>query len=303
MPELPDVTVYVEALGRRVTGRVLERARVVSPFVVRTAVPPLATVEGRVVEAVTRHAKRIVLELAGGLFLAVHLMVAGRLRWRRPGAPVPRRDGLAALDFATGTLLLTESSRQRRASIHLLDGPAALAALDRGGIDPLRATREELATALRRENRTLKRALTDPRLVSGIGNAYSDEILHAARLSPVTRTHALEEAAIDRLHTALASTLLAWTERLRQQAGEDFPEHVTAFRAGMAVHGRFGRPCPACGTAIQRIRYATNEVDYCPRCQTGGKVLADRALSRLLRGDWPRSIDELEERTRGPARH
>ncbi len=302
MPELPDVTVYVEALGRRITGRVLERVRVVSPFVVRTAVPPLAAVEGRVVQAVTRQAKRVVLALEGGLFLALHLMLAGRLGWRRPGAPVPRRDGLAALDFATGTLLVTERSRQRRASVHLLDGPAALAALDRGGIDPLRATRQELAAALRRENRTLKRALTDPRLVSGIGNAYSDEILHAARLSPVALTRALDEAELDRLHAALASTLLAWTERLRREAGEDFPEHVTASHAEMTVHGRYGKPCPTCGTAIQRVRYATNEVDYCPRCQTGGQVLADRALSRLLRGDWPRSIDDLEERTRERAR-
>jgi formamidopyrimidine-DNA glycosylase len=245
---------------------------------------------------VSRLAKRIVLQLEGGIGLALHLMIAGRLHWRAAGVGVPRRGGLAAFDFPHGTLLFTESSTRRRASLHVLGGPAALAALDRGGVDALSATRAELTAALRRENRTLKRALTDPRLIGGIGNAYSDEILHAARLSPVTLTHSLDDAAVERLHGAVQATLRGWTERLRREVGDGFPERVSAFREGMAVHGRYGLPCPICGTAVQRIVHASNEVNYCPRCQTGGKLLADRALSRLLRGDWPRSIEELEER-------
>ncbi len=296
MPELPDVTLYVEALASRVKGVVLEGVRVVSPFLVRTAVPPLDSAAGRKVTGVRRIGKRIVFELEGELHLVLHLMIAGRLHWKEHGAAVPRRGGLAGFDFASGTLLFTETSTHKRASLHVLEGALALAAVDRGGIDPLTASLAELTAALGRENRTLKRALTDPRLVSGIGNAYSDEILHAARLSPVALTHALEAPEIERLHGSLASTLVAWTERLRSENGGRFPERVTAFHEGMSVHGRFGKPCPVCGTTVQRIRYATNEVNYCPRCQTAGKVLADRSLSRLLRGDWPRSIEELEER-------
>lgn len=296
MPELPDVQVYVERLAALATGREIERVRVASPFVVRTFDPPLRQVEGRRVLGVERLGKRIVIAAEAELFVVIHLMVAGRLRWKAPGAAVPKKVGLMALDFGSGSLILTEASTKRRASVHLVCGRAALEPFDRGGIEPLTSTREQFAEALRRENRTLKRALTDPRLVSGIGNAYSDEILFFARLSPVRLTRQLDEGEIDRLHAATRSTLLTWLERTRQEVGVGFPERVTAFREGMAVHGRYGQSCPDCSTKIQRIRCAENEVNYCPRCQTAGKLLADRGLSRLLRGDWPKSIDELEER-------
>jgi formamidopyrimidine-DNA glycosylase len=296
VPELPDVTVYVEALERRVRGATLERVRIASPFVLRTVAPPIADAAGRRVEAVRRMGKRIVLGLAGDYFVVIHLMIAGRLRWGAPGAKPPGRIGLAAFDFDAGTLLLTEAGSKRRASLHAIAGREALAALDPGGLEPLEAPEAEFADRLRRESHTLKRALTDPRLISGIGNAYSDEILHRARLSPLQLTRALDDAAVSRLYAATRAVLTEWTERLRAEAGERFPEGVTAFREGMAVHGRFREPCPACGTAVQRIRYAENETNYCPACQTGGRLLADRALSRLLRQDWPRSLDELEER-------
>lgn len=295
MPELPDITVYVEALSRRLAGRSLTRFRVASPAVLRTVDPPYTAVEGRTVEGVERLGKRIVLALDGDLFLVVHLMIAGRLRWKEtPGAPVPRKVGLAAWDAETGTLLLTEQGTRKRAGVWVLAGRAALAAEDPGGIEPLEADAAEVAAALRAESRTLKRALTDPRVISGIGNAYSDEILWEARLSPVARTGTLPDADMARLVAAIRTTLTAWTERLRAETGEGWPEKVTAFRPDMAVHGRFGQPCPRCGAPIQRIVYADNETNYCPTCQTGGRLLADRSLSRLLRDDWPRTLDELE---------
>ena len=294
MPELPDVEVYVEAIAARVLGQTLERIRVASPFVLRSADPPLADAAGRRVVAVRRVGKRVAVALDGELFVAVHLMIAGRLHWREPGAKVPGRVGLAAFDFPNGSLLLTEAGTKRRAAIHLVRGEAALRALDRGGIEPLSAGPEAFAAALRRENHTLKRALTDPALFAGIGNAYSDEILHRARLSPVALTQALSDAQVAALWRATTEVLSEWTERLRAQAGGGFPENVTAFRAEMAVHGKYGEPCPVCGAPVQRIRYAENETNYCARCQTGGKLLADRSLSRLLKKSWPRSIDELE---------
>lgn len=294
MPELPDVELYLSALRPRVGDAALEAVRVASPFLVRTVDPPLAIAAGRRVTALTRMGKRIVIGLEPDLFLVLHLMIAGRLRWRPRGAPIPGRIGLAALDFSTGTVIVTEAGTKRRAALHLLRGDAALAALDPGGIDPLRATAQEFRAALRRENHTLKRALTDPRILSGIGNAYSDEILHAARLSPLARTATASDAELDRLHDATRATLTAWAERLRRETGDAFPEKVTAYREGMAVHGRFRLPCPACGSPVQRIRYAQNEANYCAHCQTGGRVLADRSLSRLLRDDWPRSLDDWE---------
>ena len=294
MPELPDVAVYIEALERRVVGRTLDRVRLLSPFILRTAVPPIASVEGRRVLGLRRIGKRIVLELEGELFLVIHLMVAGRLRWLSPGTRPPGRITLAVLDFADGALALTEAGTKRRASLHLVQGTAALEAFDAGGMEVLQADLAAFAGRLKSENHTLKRALADPRLFSGIGNAYSDEILHRARLSPVAMTSALSDEQIERLFEATRATLTEWTERLRRDAGSEFPEKVTAFRDGMAVHGRFGKPCPACGAPVQRIRYAENETNYCARCQTGGRVLADRALSRLLHKSWPRNIDELE---------
>ena len=296
MPELPDLEVYRRALEARLAGARLERLRFVSPFVLRSVDPPAAELEGRCVEAVTRLGKRLVLRCAGERFLVVHLMIAGRLRWLAPGAKLPGRIALAALDFAAGTLVLTEASAKKRAWIRLVRGAPALAELDPGGVEPLAVEPAALRAALARENRTLKRALTDPRLVAGIGNAYSDEILHAARLSPLARTGRLDEAAWARLLVALRTTLESWTARLLAEAGDGFPAKVTAFRPGMAVHGRFGAPCPVCATPVQRLVYAENEANYCPRCQTGGKLLADRALSRLLAGDWPRTLEELEER-------
>jgi formamidopyrimidine-DNA glycosylase len=296
MPELPDVVVYLEALDRRIVGQVLERVRIFSPFVLRSVEPPMAAVSGRRVVGLRRMGKRLVWALEGNLFLVIHLMIAGRLRWRPPGAKPPGRVGLAAFDFAGGALILTEAGSKRRASIHLVQGEAALAQFDRGGLEPLAATPEAFRDRLLSENHTLKRALTDPRLFSGIGNAYSDEILHRAGLSPLALTRNLDGEAISRLHSAVQAVLQEWTERLRSDARDNFPEEVTAFREGMAVHGRFREPCPVCGTPVQRIRYADNETNYCPTCQTGGRLLADRGLSRLLREDWPRSLDELEDR-------
>jgi formamidopyrimidine-DNA glycosylase len=294
MPELPDVMVYLECLQRRVAGRTLHKVRLTSPFLLRSVQPPLAEAEGKTVRGLRRLGKRIVFELSGELFLVLHLMIAGRLHWKPPGAKPPGRVGLAAFDFPDGTLVLTEAGTKRRASLHLVRGEGRLAEHQPGGLEVLDADRAAFTAALRRENHTLKRALTDPRLFSGIGNAYSDEILHRARLSPLTWTSRLTDAESARLFDAARATLREWLGRLRAEAGDGFPEKVTAFRAGMAVHGRFGQPCPACGTAVRRIVYAENETNYCPRCQTGGKVLADRSLSRLLKGDWPRSVEEWE---------
>lgn len=296
MPELPDVVVYMECLRRRVAGKQLERARVVNPSLVRTYDPPLDAAEGATVRGLRRLGKRIAFELDGELYLVLHLMIAGRLHWKPKGAKPPGRIGLAAFDFPDGTLILTEAGTKRRASLHLVRGEDALAAHRPGGLEVLHADPDDFRAVLRSHNHTLKRALTDPRLFSGIGNAYSDEILHRARLSPLTWTARLTDAEADRLFEATRATLTDWTDRLRAETGDGFPEKVTAFRAGMAVHGRFGEPCPACGTAVQRIVYAENETNYCPRCQTGGKVLADRALSKLLKSDWPRTVEELEVR-------
>ncbi|HEY6947934.1 MAG TPA: DNA-formamidopyrimidine glycosylase family protein [Gemmatimonadales bacterium] len=296
MPELPDVVIYVEALERRILGQPLERVRLASPFVLRNVDPPVGEAEGRRVVAVRRLGKRIVLACEGGLFVVIHLMIAGRLRWRPPGAKTPGRIGLAAFDFPGGTLLLTEAGSKRRASLHLVRGEAALAGFDRGGLEPLETSLAGFRDRLVSESHTLKRALADPRLFSGIGNAYSDEILHRARLSPVALTRRLDGDAIERLYGAARTVLVEWTDRLRREAGDGFPENVTAFREGMAVHGRFREPCPICGTPVQRIRYADNETNYCPACQTGGRLLADRGLSRLLKEDWPRSLEEMEER-------
>jgi formamidopyrimidine-DNA glycosylase len=296
MPELPDITVYIEQLDRRVLGRTLERARVTSPSLLRTAEPPLAAAEGRRVAGLRRLGKRIVFALEGELFLVLHLMIAGRLHWRRRGAAISRRRAHAAFDFPDGTLLVTEASTRKRASLHVVQGEAALAAHDPGGLEVLVADLAAFRERLVAESHTLKRALTDPRLFSGIGNAYSDEILHAARLSPVRLTRQLGEEEIARLFDATRAILRGWTERLRAETGGAFPEKVTAFRPGMAVHGRFREPCPACGAPVQRIAYADHETNYCAGCQTGGRLLADRALSRLLRADWPRSLDELESR-------
>jgi formamidopyrimidine-DNA glycosylase len=299
MPELPDIVVYLAALQPRVVGQRLERLRVATPFLLRSVAPAPAELAGRVVRRVTRLGKRVVLCLDADYFVILHLMIAGRLRWRPPAAAIPRRGGLAAFDFPSGTLLLTEAGTKHRASLHLAHGAAALAAHDPGGIDVLAADRAAFGAALTRESHTLKRALTDPGLFSGIGNAYSDEILHAARLSPLRLTTQLTSEEVDRLQQATRDTLIAWIERLRAATGEGFPEGVTAFRREMAVHGRYRQPCPVCGSPIQRIRYAENEVNYCATCQTEGRVLADRALSRLLREDWPRSLDEWEARLPG----
>jgi len=296
VPELPDIEAYLEALRARVLGEPLRGVRLASPFVLRTADPPLDAAAGRRVVALRRLGKRLVLALEGDLFLAVHLMIAGRLHWREHGGKGPGRTGkpLAALEFPAGTLVLTEAGTRRRAALHLLRGEAALAALDRGGVEVLECDLAAFRAALARENHTLKRALTDPRLVSGIGNAYSDEILHRARLSPVALTARLSGEDSARLFEASRAVLSEWTERLRREAGGGFPAAVTAFREGMAVHGRHRKPCPACGTAVQRIRHAENETDYCPRCQTGGRILSDRSLARLLKDDWPRTVDEME---------
>jgi formamidopyrimidine-DNA glycosylase len=293
MPELPDVVVYIEALERRIAGKVLQKVRLGSPFVLRTVEPALSEVNGRRVTALRRIGKRIVLELEGELFIVIHLMIAGRFKWLPPNAKIPGKAGLAAFDFAEGTVLLTEAGSKRRASIHVVRGEAALREFDPGGMEVFHATLDAFRAALTRERHTLKRTLTDPHVFSGIGNAYSDEILHRARLSPVQMTTNLDEDEIARLFEATNETLAEWTERLRKETGAGFPEKVTAFRDEMAVHGKYGKPCPVCGTPVQRIVYAENETNYCARCQTGGKLLADRALSRLLHGDWPKSIDEL----------
>ena len=292
MPELPDVVVYCEALAARIRGQVLERVRLLSPFVLRTAVPPIGDVEGKRVVGIERLGKRIVIAFEHDLFLVVHLMIAGRLRWLANDAKPPGRITLAIVEFANGRVAFTEAGTKRRASLHLVHGRAALSKFDMGGLDVEYADRAAFGERLTSENHTLKRALTDPRLFSGIGNAYSDEILHRARLSPLALTRKLSDPQIARLYTATRSVLAEWTERLRADAGENFPEKVTAFRPEMAVHGRYGQPCPVCGEAVQRIVYAENECNYCARCQTAGTILADRALSRLLHDSFPRSLDE-----------
>jgi formamidopyrimidine-DNA glycosylase len=295
MPEIPDVTVYIDAIRSRTKGQVIERLRLASPFLLRTVAPVPDEVVGKRVLDVRRLGKRIVWFLEEDIFIVLHLMIAGRLHWKPRGIKLAGKTVLAAFDFPNGTLTLTEAGTKKRASLHLVRGESELARYNPGGLEALEANERDFREALRRENHTLKRALTDPRLFSGIGNAYSDEILHRARLSPLALTHKLSEAESDALFHATRSCLQEWIDRLRQEAGNEFPEKVTAFRDGMAVHGRFGQPCPVCGTAVQRIVYAENETNYCPRCQTNGKLLADRSLSRLLKDDWPRSIEELEE--------
>lgn len=300
MPELPDVTVYIEALNERVRGQVLEQVRLASPFVLRSIAPPLSAVSGKRIREVRRLGKRIVFALEEELFLVIHLMISGRLHWKEKGAKIPGRLGLAAFDFGSGTLTFTEASSKKRASLHVTQGEASLAEFDRGGLEVMDATLEQFREALFRENHTLKRSLTDPRLFSGIGNAYSDELLHRARLSPMKLTQKLTDEEVAALYDATRATMRDWTERLRADAGDEFPEKVTAFRDEMAVHGKYRKPCPDCGTLVQRIVYAENEANYCPRCQTGGRLLADRALSKLLKDDWPKTVDELELKSRRP---
>jgi formamidopyrimidine-DNA glycosylase len=294
VPELPDVVIYIERMRALLSGETLERVRIASPFVLRTVEPGLAEVEGKKVHSFERIGKRIVLRLEGDLSLVVHLMIAGRFRWRKADAAIPKSNGLAAFDFDAGTLILTEAGKKRRASLHVVRGQQALAAFDRGGLDVSRASLASFREALLRENHTLKRALTDQSVLSGIGNAYSDEILLRARLSPFKQTRALSDAELAGLFEATRGTLDEWTQRLRTETGDGFPEKVTAFRQGMAVHGRYRQPCPVCGSPVQRIVYASNESNYCARCQTGGKLLADRALSRLLKKNWPRRIEDIE---------
>jgi formamidopyrimidine-DNA glycosylase len=297
MPELPDITLYVERLIEKFQGEKLTQVRLASPFLVRTAVPPLSAAYGRSLVGASRIGKRIVFDFGQELYLVLHLMIAGRLRLREPFAAVPKKVGLCAFDFERGTLLLTEASSKKRASLHVISGSANLGAIDPGGIDVYASTLDEFIAALTRENHTIKRSLTDPRILSGIGNAYSDEILHYARMSPVRQTSKLTRDEFARLHEACKHVLRDWTERLRAELGPDgFPETVTAFREGMAVHGRYGKPCPVCGSKVQRIAYADNETNYCARCQNDGKLLADRSLSRLLKDDWPKTLTELEER-------
>lgn len=301
MPELPDVELYLSALRARIAGQTLERVRLATPFLLRSVEPPLDRVEGRTVIGFRRIGKRIVWELDGALFLVFHLMIAGRFKWRDRGASIARKVGLAAFDFADGTLLLTEAATQKRASLHVVQGRAALASFDPGGLEVMTSDIGAFAAALQKESHTLKRALTDPHLFSGIGNAYSDEILHRARLSPFKLTRQLSAEDIEVLHSATIATLDEWTARLQDEAGGTFPEKVTAFREGMAVHGRFGQPCPRCATPVQRIVHGEHEVNYCPACQTEGRLLADRALSKLLKDDWPKTLDELERRRRQQA--
>jgi formamidopyrimidine-DNA glycosylase len=298
VPELPDITIYVERLAARLIGQPLERMRLVSPFLLRSVQPPLEVVAGKQVVGFRRLGKRIVFELEDELFLVVHLMIAGRFHWKQAGAKIPAKIGLAALDFPEATLLITESSSKKRASLHCIRGAEGLSAFDRDGLEVLQASLDTFRSVLLSENHTLKRALTDPHLFSGIGNAYSDEILHRARLSPFKQTRQLDDQEVESLYQAARGTLLEWIERLRAEVGDGFPEKVTAFRPEMAVHGRYHQPCPVCAAPIQRIAYAENECNYCPRCQTGGRLLADRALSCLLRSDWPRTLDEMEQRRR-----
>ncbi len=294
MPELPDIAAYISALEPRIVGQPLEHIRLASPFLLRTVRPPLATAEGRTVSGLRRVGKRIAIGVTGDLWLVLHLMIAGRLHWRPPGAKLAGRKSLAAFDFPNGSLVLTEAGTKRRASLHVLDGEESLRALDAGGIDVFASDLDSFRATLTAENHTLKRALTDPRLLSGIGNAYSDEILHAAQLSPITLTQKLQPHEWEKLFAATRNTLTLWIDRLRSEAETEFPEKVTAFRKDMAVHGRYGEPCPRCGDKVLRIRYADKETNYCARCQTNGKVLADRSLSRLLGSDWPRTLEELE---------
>jgi formamidopyrimidine-DNA glycosylase len=298
LPELPDVTVYLEALERRILGATLERVRLLTPFLLRSVDPPLSAVAGKRVTGLRRIGKRLVIALEDDLFLVLHLMIAGRLHWKAAGAKPPGKIGLAAFDFSTGTLVLTEAGTKRRAALEAVRGEIALRAVDPGGIEVMDASLEQFRAALTAENHTLKRTLTDPRVFSGIGNAYSDEIFHRARLSPVKLTQSLGDDEIRRLHDATRTVLAEWIERLRADAGEGFPEGVTAFRLDMKVHGRYGKPCPDCGAPVQRIVYAENETNYCARCQTGGRMLADRSLSRLLHSDWPKTLDEWEGRRR-----
>ncbi len=298
MPELPDVTVYLEALDGRIRGARFERVRLLTPFLLRSVDPPLSAVVGKTVVGLRRLGKRLVIALEDELFLVIHLMIAGRLHWKPAGAKPPGKIGLAAFDFSTGTLTMTEAGTKKRASLDVVRGEAALRAHDPGGIDVLAVDLATFGAALTAENHTLKRVLTDPRVFSGIGNAYSDEILHRARLSPVKLSQALDDAELARLHEATRIVLAEWIERLRREAGEGFPEGVTAFRPDMAVHGRYGKPCPICAAPVQRIVYADNETNYCARCQTGGRMLADRSLSRLLHADWPKTLDEWEARRR-----
>jgi formamidopyrimidine-DNA glycosylase len=299
VPELPDILLYLHALRPRIVGHHLNRARLATPFLLRSVDPPLSAVEGRTIIDLHRLGKRIVMEVEGELFLIFHLMIAGRFRWKPAGAGIPGKVGLLALDFDDGTLILTEAGSKRQASLHLVQGRAALAQHDPGGLEVLDVDLPAFAETLRRDNHTLKRALTDPHLFSGIGNAYSDEILHAARLSPFKQTASMTDDEVRHLFDAIRVTLTQWTARLRSEAADQFPEKVTAFREGMAVHGRFGQPCPDCGSPVQRVVYAANEANYCASCQTGGRLLADRSLSRLLRDDWPRTLEDLERRSRG----
>jgi formamidopyrimidine-DNA glycosylase len=298
VPELPDVELYLHALKPRIVGQRLDAIRFASPFLLRSIDPPLAAIVGQRVIGLRRLGKRIVWQLDDELFVVIHLMIAGRFRWKPAGTAIPGKVGLAAFDFDNGTLLMTEAGSKRQASLYFVCGEPALAEHDPGGIEPLEASLEDFARALRLENHTVKRSLTDPHLFSGIGNAYSDEMLHAARMSPMKVTAQMTDAEIERLHGAVVATLTTWRDRLIADAGDAFPEKVTAFRDGMAVHGRYGKPCPVCDSPVQRIRYASNEANYCARCQTGGKLLADRSLSRLLKDDWPRSLEELEKRMR-----
>src|SRR5688572_11919896 len=296
MPELPDVLLYLHALQPRVIGQRVTRVRLASPFLLRSIDPPLPAIEGRRIVALRRLGKRIVFEAEGDLFLVFHLMIAGRFRWKPPGSKIPGKVGLLAIDFDHGTLVMTEAGTKKQASLHVVAGRAALAQHDRGGLEVLETDLPAFREVLQRENHTLKRALTDPHLFSGIGNAYSDEILHAARLSPFKVTSGLTAEESRRVYDATRATLTTWTKRLQEETGDDFPEKVTAFREGMAVHGRYGQPCPACGSPVQRVVYAANEANYCATCQTGGRLLADRSLSRLLKEDWPRTLEELERR-------
>jgi formamidopyrimidine-DNA glycosylase len=298
MPELPDIESYLHALRPRILGQRLLGVRLASPFLLRSITPPIDAFVGQEIVELRRMGKRIVWQFAGDRFMVLHLMIAGRLRWKEAHAPIPAKVGLAAFDFEHGALLLTEAGSKRRASLFLVQGEADLAEHDPGGLEPLEATRAQFAGVLKRENHTVKRALTDPHVLSGIGNAYSDEILHAARMSPMKQTAHLDEEETTRLYDATRTVLQAWRTRLVDEASTAFPDKVTAFRPGMAVHGRYGKPCPVCGSPVQRIRYAANEANYCPTCQTGGKLLADRSLSRLLKDDWPRSLEDLEKRMR-----